>query len=156
MFKIFRKILVNLLCSLIPSRKIRYAIRYRAGVKKNSFCLVNNLWKLRYVCDISQDIPTLLKKGVCFPHPVGITIGGPVKIGKNCVIGQNVTLGANHGKFPTIEDNVQIRANTVIYGDIKIGKGSIIAPNSVVFKDVPENQIWAGNPAIFIKNCSVE
>ena len=35
---------------------------------------------------------------------------------------------------------------------VKIGKGSIIAAGAVLTKDVPECEIWGGNPARKIKN----
>lgn len=38
-----------------------------------------------------------------------------------------------------------------ILGDIIIGDNVTIAPNSVVFKNVPSNCVVAGNPAIIIK-----
>jgi acetyltransferase-like isoleucine patch superfamily enzyme len=38
-----------------------------------------------------------------------------------------------------------------VYGGITIGSNVIVAPNSVVFKDVPSNCVVAGNPAKIIK-----
>ena len=38
-----------------------------------------------------------------------------------------------------------------ILGDICIGDNVTIAPNTVVFKDVPSNCVVAGNPARIIK-----
>lgn len=38
-----------------------------------------------------------------------------------------------------------------VLGDIVIGDNVTIAPNTVVFKDVPSNCVVAGNPAIIIK-----
>lgn len=38
-----------------------------------------------------------------------------------------------------------------ILGDIIIGDNVIIAPNTVVFKNVPSNCVVAGNPAVIIK-----
>lgn len=35
---------------------------------------------------------------------------------------------------------------------VPIGENSIIGTGSVVTKSVPDNQIWAGNPAKFIRN----
>ena len=51
-----------------------------------------------------------------------------------------------------IEDGVWIGSDSVISYGVKIGKGSVIGANSVVLKDIPENQFWAGNPAQKIKN----
>ena len=48
-------------------------------------------------------------------------------------------------------DDCFIGANTVICNAVRIGKNSIVGAGSVVTKDVPDNEIWAGNPARFIK-----
>ena len=46
---------------------------------------------------------------------------------------------------------VFIGARTIICSDVEIGDNSIIGAGSIVTKNVPPNQIWAGNPAKFIK-----
>ncbi|PWA04889.1 acyltransferase [Flavobacterium psychrotolerans] len=51
-----------------------------------------------------------------------------------------------------IGDDVFIGAHSIILKGVKIGDKAVIGAGSVVTKDVPENQIWAGNPAKFIKN----
>lgn len=43
-----------------------------------------------------------------------------------------------------------IGTNTIICNTIRIGKNSIIGAGSVVTKNIPDNEIWAGNPAHFI------
>ena len=55
-----------------------------------------------------------------------------------------------------IESNVFIGANSTILKGVTIGKNSIIGACSVVTKNVPPNEIWAGNPAKFIKTHSTE
>lgn len=50
-----------------------------------------------------------------------------------------------------IGDGCFIGANSIICKDVKIGKNSIIAAGSVVTKDIPDNEIWGGNPARYIK-----
>ena len=57
---------------------------------------------------------------------------------------------AKWGKV-TLSDNVFIGAHTTILKGVTIGENSIIGTCSLIAKDVPENEIWAGNPAQFIK-----
>ena len=52
-----------------------------------------------------------------------------------------------HLKGPTIKEEAVIGANVTILPNITIGCKSIIGAGSVVTKDVPENKIFAGNPA---------
>ncbi len=46
-----------------------------------------------------------------------------------------------------IKKGAFVGAHSIILKGVNIGENSIIAAGSVVFKDVPDNQIWAGNPA---------
>ncbi|MEM8527873.1 MAG: sugar O-acetyltransferase [Bacteroidota bacterium] len=91
-----------------------------------------------------------------------------VRIGDNCLIAPNVGIyTAGHNINPidrhksgfakpiTIGDNVWVGGHCVILGGVKIGKNSIIAAGSVVIKEVPENTIFAGNPARKIRDIEV-
>ncbi len=73
-----------------------------------------------FKCDFD---PYLKFKGkVIFPHFIGIVIG-KAQIGNNVIIRQNVTIGRkgkNTDKYPTIGDNVEIGAGSIILGDVKI------------------------------------
>ena len=51
-----------------------------------------------------------------------------------------------------IEDDVFIGVNTSICSSVTIGKGAIVGAGSVVTKDIPAYQVWAGNPARYIKD----
>lgn len=51
-----------------------------------------------------------------------------------------------------IGNRVSIGTNATIMCSITIGDDALIGAGSVVTKDVPAGQVWAGNPAIFIKN----
>lgn len=51
----------------------------------------------------------------------------------------------------TIGDDVFIGANSIILKGVNIGAKSIIGAGSVITKSIPANQVWAGNPAKFIR-----
>lgn len=44
-----------------------------------------------------------------------------------------------------------IGACAIILKGVTVGKHSIVGAGSVVTKDIPDNEVWAGNPAKFIK-----
>lgn len=50
-----------------------------------------------------------------------------------------------------IKSNAFIGAHTIILKGVTIGKNAVIGAGSVITKDVPDNEVWAGNPAKFIK-----
>jgi acetyltransferase-like isoleucine patch superfamily enzyme len=97
-----------------------------------------------------------------------------VKIGDNCLISSNCGISSyNHvsaslnrpantdmdkqfSKPVFIGNNVWIGMNACILPGVTIGDNSIVGSGSVVTKNVPENQVWAGNPAKFIKKIIVD
>lgn len=113
-----------------------------------------------------------------FLQLAGIQINGKVYVYKNVVfdrvapqniiIGNNVTITDDvkiltHYLDPThkgrhftygkvqIDDDVFIGIGAIICNSVRIGKGAIIGAGSVVTKDIPPYEVWAGNPAHFIK-----
>jgi len=98
---------------------------------------------------------------------IGNVVIGPVTIGDNVIIAQNVVMsGLNHGyqdiavpigmqPCTTGEINIGadswIGANAVITAGVKIGEHSVVAAGSVVTRNVPPFSIVAGNPARLIK-----
>ena len=51
----------------------------------------------------------------------------------------------------TIEDEASIGSGSTILCGINIGRGAVIGAGSVVTKNVPDGQTWAGNPAKLLK-----
>lgn len=78
------------------------------------------------------------------------TIISAQKIGENCRIYQQVTIGYKGDTSPTLEDNVSVTCGAKVLGDLTMHKGSLAAAGAVVVKDVPENAIVAGVPAKII------
>lgn len=50
-----------------------------------------------------------------------------------------------------IKDGAFIGAHTIILKGVTVGKKSIVGAGSVVTKSIPDGQIWAGNPAKYIR-----
>ena len=72
------------------------------------------------------------------------------KIGKNCRIYQQVTIGYKGEFSPVLEDNVSVTCGAKVLGDITMHSNSLAAAGAVVVKDVPENAIVGGVPAKII------
>ena len=51
-----------------------------------------------------------------------------------------------------IGDDVFIGAGSFVLKGVTIGERSVIGAGSVVTSDIPEGELWAGNPARFIRN----
>lgn len=89
-------------------------------------------------------------KGLQIQHYGGIFVNYEAKVGKNCTISQDVTIGqANRGKnkgCATIGDNVYICPGAKIVGAVKIGNNVVIGANCVVTKDIPDNAVVGGIP----------
>ena len=75
------------------------------------------------------------------------TIISAQKIGQNCRIYQQVTIGYKGEFSPTLEDNVAVTCGAKVLGDVTMHTGSLAAAGAVVVKDVPENAIVGGVPA---------
>jgi len=90
--------------------------------------------------------------GLILPHPNGIVIHPGAKIGPNCLIFQQVTIGTIYGDAPTISGHVDIGAGAKVLGKISIGENSKIGANAVVLSNIPANATAIGIPAK-IHNC---
>jgi serine O-acetyltransferase len=95
-----------------------------------------------------------LGKGTRFAYNgIAVVLHKRTKMGINCTIGTNVTIGGRSGHFevPVIGDNVYIATGAKILGPIVIGNNVTVGANAVVIDHVPNNAIVAGIPAKIIK-----
>jgi serine O-acetyltransferase len=84
---------------------------------------------------------------------MGVVTHARSRIGQNCLIGQQVTLGGRSHIYevPVLEDSVYVAAGAKILGNVHVGEGAIIGANAVVIHDVPAHSVAAGVPARIIR-----
>ena len=100
-------------------------------------------------CDIGLPLPA----SVFLPHPMGIVIHSGSRLGKDVVIGHQVTIGGRDltAGAPEIGDGVYIGAGAKILGAVKIGRGASVGANAVVTRDVPAGKTVVGANRILEK-----
>src|SRR4029453_7262837 len=92
---------------------------------------------------------------VFIAHQSGIVNHFNAVIGDECIIRQNVTIGALNTQrpleAPTLGRGVEIGAGAVILGAVTIGDGARIGPNTVVMADVPAGAtVFVGSPRMIM------
>ncbi|MGB0911963.1 MAG: serine O-acetyltransferase [Phaeobacter italicus] len=133
-----------------PSRRLLRAIRrYQKGgwLVRRLAVLQHRFWSVVTGADIPLN--TQISGGLKLPHPNGVVIHPQSVIGPNCMIFQQVTLGANRGQkgAPQIGGHVDIGPGARILGPVRIGDHAVIGANAVVLKDVPAGCVAVGVPA---------
>lgn len=138
----------------------RYMYYLRKASKYKRFSPLGIFYRLfvrKYGYKYGFQIPvnTKIGEGFYIGHYGTIVINVKAKIGKNCNIAHSTTIGqANRGKlkgYPTIGDYVWIGTGSVIVGNINIGNNVLVAPNTFVNINVPDNSLVIGNPAKIIE-----
>lgn len=104
------------------------------------------------ICDPKN---TFIGENVTFDslYPEDIIVEKGVVITVGCVILSHFIKTKNpdiRGKVH-IKRNAFLGCNTIICKPVIIGENSVIGAGSIVTKDIPDNEVWAGNPAKFIR-----
>ncbi len=138
-------------------------LRYMEYYTNNKKGIINNILYLYYKFKFHRmsvklgfSIPVnVFGKGLSIAHYGSLVVNSNAKIGNNCRIQENVTIGSTGGssKAPSIGDNVFIASGARIIGDIVIANNVAIGANAVVTKSFMEEGITiAGIPAKKISN----
>jgi serine O-acetyltransferase len=149
--------------SLVPGFKYSFFMRtarYLKGRGRAYFAiyvlarLLLNRYQYKY--GISIPYNTEIGPGLYIGHFGGIIVNCEAKIGRNCNINQEVTVGATYGgKFPgspSIMNNVYLGPGSKIIGGINLGSHVAVGANCVVTKSVPERGIVVGIPGEVVSN----
>lgn len=120
-------------------------------------------WRSRFIkwggVQVLSPKTTFIGEGIVLDtnYPEDITIEEGVTMTTRCIIvthfveiDDNMNRHYSRGKV-IIKKQAYIGANTVICKPVTIGEGAIIGASSVVTKDIPPFEVWAGNPARFIR-----
>ena len=142
-------------CSLVSAiylwlkyDEFKCLVNYRLkSTKMSLFCKILSFVEKRHNLYIYADYIG----GGFMPFHAFSTIIHAKKLGRNCTVFQNVTIGYNGGGKPTLGDNVTIYAGAVVIGGVDIGDNVEIGANAVVTKNIPANCIVAGVPAKIIR-----
>lgn len=139
-----------------PSKRLLGTIRDYQKYSGNS--LVHRVWRkiavLRHrfwsvVTQAEIDLNAEIGGGLLIPHPNGLVIHPSARIGPNCLLLQQVTLGTVEGnpEAPSLGFHVDVGAGARILGPVHIGDHAVIGANAVVLTDVPAHATAVGIPA---------
>jgi serine O-acetyltransferase len=118
-----------------------------AALMKRRWVLSHCFWSVVTGADIPLNCQ--IEGGLLIPHPNGIVIHPGAKIGPNCLIFQQVTIGTSSPKngCPILVGHVDVGAGAKILGPVTIGEHARIGANAVVLHDVAQHSIAVGVPA---------
>lgn len=132
-------------CTLL----IGHPLLCRTGLAK----VVSVVVRLLFACQISPGV-RVGRRFVLAYGGLGTVVHGQCVIGDDVTIGSNVTLGGNFGKggVPRIGNNVYIATGAKVHGPVRTGDDVVIAANAVVLGDVEAGSVYAGIPAVKIRD----
>ena len=143
---------------VIANHRFGYFLKKRfEHQKKNPFHILGRIiyftGKYFGVCLVKIDMLVGADIGPgLFLSNKGNMVLGITKMGKGATIHEKVTIGGGQGKDePSFGDYVWIGSNSIIYGGIEIGSGTIIQECTVLSKSIPKHFVVGGNPCRIIK-----
>ena len=160
-------IVVTALCWI----KFRCFVSPRAEVELTRFLKIGTGTQIGSFTKIkTADGPLDIGERVAIGNGVFISSHeGGIEIGSFCLISANVSIVGTSYRYDDLEtpialqgtrskgirlgDNVWVGANCTILDGVTIGHGAVIAANSLVSNDLPNNAIAQGNPAkvVFVR-----
>ena len=139
-----------------PGKRLLATIRAYQGAAGPFAWLVRG-WAVRghrrWSAISGADIPlnAQLGGGLVLLHSNGIVIHPAAIIGPNCMLMQQVTIGAGEKGAPVIGGRVDIGAGAKVLGAVTIGDQAQIGANAVVLSDVPAGTTAVGVPARIVR-----
>lgn len=123
-----------------PSTRACWMVRVAAVTGGLIHAIFRNVLIFTHSIDVGKNVS--IGPGLRLPHPFSIVIGDSVEIGQNVTLYQGVTLGKKGG-YPKLEDDVVVFTNSVIVGDVVVGRGAVIGAAQFVDKNVESGLVYA-------------
>lgn len=133
---------------ILKEYKLLYMFCWRKITNNSKLTLIYKviLKHLRKHYHIEIPYSVKLGKGFFMDHAYNITINSKAVLGNNVTMYKGSTIGFDRSGVPTIGNKVYIGLNSTIVGGINVGNNVLIAPNTFVNFDVPDNSVVLGNP----------
>lgn len=126
------------------------------GLQRKYWAFQHRFWSL--VTQAEIHLSQQIDGGLLLPHPNGIVMHPDARIGPNCLVFQQVTLGTvpNRPGAPVLGGHVDVGAGAKILGPVTVGDHALIGANAVVLRDVPPGATAVGNPARIVSGKRME
>ena len=134
------------------------------GTKIWHFCHIMSGAKIGSNCSLGQNVnvggKAVIGNGVKIQNIISIydrveieddVFCGPSMVFTNVINPRAFVERKTEYKKTVLKKGCSIGANATIVCGVTIGEYALVGAGSVVTKSVPANQIWAGNPAKFIR-----
>lgn len=132
------------------------------------FCVVFPGAKIGENCNICANV--LIENDVTIGD--NVTVKSGVQLWDGTTLEDNVCIGPNatftNDLFPrsknpdwelkrtVVKKGASVGANATILAGITIGENAMVGAGSVVTKDVPADEVWAGTPARFLRKVDMK
>jgi serine O-acetyltransferase len=137
----------SLMASIRSYQRLRGGARPDRAARRWLAVLRHRFWSVV----TGADVPLVcrIEGGLLLPHPNGIVIHPDARIGPNCLLFQQVTLGTGGPVpgAPVLAGHVDVGAGAKILGGVHIGAHAVIGANAVVLCGVPDGATAVGIPA---------
>ena len=139
--------------ALVVYRYGRWRYTVRPSLLRKACSLVYHIlykW-VQVVAGIELPCEVEIGHNFVIDHFGGIVVSGYARFGDNCRIRNGVVVGlgrVDQPAAPVIGNNVDIGAGAKVLGPIRIGNNVLIGANAVVIRDVPDDHIAVGVPAV--------
>lgn len=146
----------SLLASLRAYENLRHAARPDHVLMRWIAVLRHRFWSAVTGADIP--LGSRIGGGLLLPHPNGVVVHPDARIGPNCLLMQQVTLGVSGGAspgVPTLAGHVDIGAGAKVLGGVTLGAHAVVGANAVVLCDVPAGATAVGIPARIVPSRSL-